>query len=170
MPTTKTKKPAVKAIAKKPVAKKAPVKAKPVAKKPVAKKAPVKAKPVAKKPVAKKAPVKAPVKAKPVAKKPVAKKVPAKAPTKAVKAVPAKAAKAEPAAKGKKVKEVALPVAEVVEEKKTRGRKPKAETAPVEGGEVVLTDRQKARERKADRKSTRLNSSHEFVSRMPSSA
>ncbi|WP_246531521.1 RNA polymerase sigma factor RpoD [Polynucleobacter paneuropaeus] len=168
MPTTKTKKPAVKAIAKKPVAKKAPVKAKPVAKKPVAKKAPVKAKPAAKKPVAKKAPVKAkpvakkpvakkapvktPVKAKPVAKKPVAKKVPAKAPTKAVKAVPAKAAKAEPAAKGKKVKEVALPVAEVVEEKKTRGRKPKAETAPVEGGEVVLTDRQKARERKAKEK------------------
>ena len=136
MPTTKTKKPAVKAIAKKPVAKKAPVKAKPVAKKPVAKKAPVKT----------------PVKAKPVAKKPVAKKVPAKAPTKAVKAVPAKAAKAEPAAKGKKVKEVALPVAEVVEEKKTRGRKPKAETAPVEGGEVVLTDRQKARERKAKEK------------------
>ncbi|WP_244973657.1 RNA polymerase sigma factor RpoD [Polynucleobacter paneuropaeus] len=168
MPTTKTKKPAVKAIAKKPVAKKAPVKAKPVAKKPVAKKAPVKAKPVAKKPVAKKAPIKAkpvakkpvakkapvktPVKAKPVAKKPVAKKVPAKAPTKAVKAVPAKAAKAEPAAKGKKVKEVALPVAEVVEEKKTRGRKPKAETSPVEGGEVVLTDRQKARERKAKEK------------------
>ncbi len=152
MPTTKTKKPAVKAIAKKPVAKKAPVKAKPVAKKPVAKKAPVKAKPVAKKPVAKKAPVKTPVKAKPVAKKPVAKKVPAKAPTKAVKAVPAKAAKAEPAAKGKKVKEVALPVAEVVEEKKTRGRKPKAETSPVEGGEVVLTDRQKARERKAKEK------------------
>ena len=78
--------------------------------------------------------------------------MPAKAPTKAVKAVPAKAAKAEPAAKGKKVKEVALPVAEVVEEKKTRGRKPKAETAPVEGGEVVLTDRQKARERKAKEK------------------
>jgi len=172
MPTTKTKKPAVKAVAKKPVAKKAPVKAKPVAKKPVAKKAPVKAKPVAKKPVAKKAPVKAkpvakkpvakktpakaPVKAKPVAKKPVAKKVPAKAPAKAVKAVPVKAvkvpAKAEPVAKGKKVKEVALPVAEVVEEKKTRGRKPKADTAPAEGGEVVLTDRQKARERKAKEK------------------
>jgi len=172
MPTTKTKKPAVKAVAKKPVAKKAPVKAKPVAKKPVAKKAPVKAKPVAKKPVAKKAPVKAkpvakkpvakkapakaPVKAKPVAKKPAAKKVPVKAPAKAVKAVPVKAvkvpAKAEPVAKGKKVKEAALPVAEVVEEKKTRGRKPKAETAPAEGGEVVLTDRQKARERKAKEK------------------
>ena len=136
MPTTKTKKPAVKAVAKKPVAKKAPVKAKPVAKKPVAKKAPVKAKPVAK--------------------KPVAKKVPAKAPAKAVKAAPVKAvkvpAKAKPVAKGKKVKEVALPVAEVVEEKKTRGRKPKAETAPAEGGEVVLTDRQKARERKAKEK------------------
>ncbi|MBT8575569.1 RNA polymerase sigma factor RpoD [Polynucleobacter paneuropaeus] len=43
-------------------------------------------------------------------------------------------------------------MAEVVEEKKTRGRKPKAETAPVEGGEVVLTDRQKARERKAKEK------------------
>jgi len=172
MPTTKTKKPAVKAVAKKPVAKKAPVKAKPVAKKPVAKKAPVKAKPVAKKPVAKKAPVKAkpvakkpvakkalakvPVKVKPLAKKPVAKKVPAKAPAKAVKAAPVKAvkvpAKAEPVAKGKKVKEAALPVAEVVEEKKTRGRKPKAETAPAEGGEVVLTDRQKARERKAKEK------------------
>jgi len=156
MPTTKTKKPAVKAVAKKPVAKKAPVKAKPVAKKPVAKKAPVKAKPLAKKPVAKKVPAKAPVKAKPLAKKPVAKKVPAKAPAKAVKAVPVKAvkvpAKAEPVAKGKKVKEAALPVAEVVEEKKTRGRKPKAETAPAEGGEVVLTDRQKARERKAKEK------------------
>ena len=120
MPTTKTKKPAVKAVAKKPVAKKAPVKAKPLAK------------------------------------KPVAKKVPAKAPAKAVKAVPVKAvkvpAKAEPVAKGKKVKEAALPVAEVVEEKKTRGRKPKTETAPAEGGEVVLTDRQKARERKAKEK------------------
>jgi len=156
MPTTKTKKPAVKAVAKKPVAKKAPVKAKPAAKKPVAKKAPVKAKPLAKKPVAKKVPAKAPVKAKPLAKKPVAKKVPAKAPAKAVKAVPVKAvkvpAKAEPVAKGKKVKEAALPVAEVVEEKKTRGRKPKTETAPAEGGEVVLTDRQKARERKAKEK------------------
>ena len=101
-------------------------------------------------------PAKAPVKAKPLAKKPVAKKVPAKAPAKAVKAVPVKAvkvpAKAEPVAKGKKVKEAALPVAEVVEEKKTRGRKPKAETAPAEGGEVVLTDRQKARERKAKEK------------------
>ena len=120
MPTTKTKKPAVKAVAKKPVAKKAPVKAKPLAK------------------------------------KPVAKKVPAKAPAKAVKAVPVKAvkvpAKAEPVAKGKKVKEAALPIAEVVEEKKTRGRKPKTETAPAEGGEVVLTDRQKARERKAKEK------------------
>ena len=172
MPTTKTKKPAVKVVAKKPVAKKAPVRAKPVAKKPVAKKAPVKAKPVAKKPVAKKAPVKAkpvakkpvakkapakaPVKAKPVAKKPAAKKVPVKTPAKAVKAAPVKPvkvpAKAEPLAKGKKVKEVLLPEAEVVEEKKTRGRKPKADTAPAEGGEVVLTDRQKARERKAKEK------------------
>ena len=106
--------------------------------------------------MAKKALAKVPVKVKPLAKKPVAKKVPAKAPAKAVKAVPVKAvkvpAKAEPVAKGKKVKEAALPVAEVVEEKKTRGRKPKAETAPAEGGEVVLTDRQKARERKAKEK------------------
>ncbi|MBT8583724.1 RNA polymerase sigma factor RpoD [Polynucleobacter paneuropaeus] len=43
-------------------------------------------------------------------------------------------------------------MAEVVKEKKTSGRKPKAKTAPVEGGEVVLTDRQKARERKAKEK------------------
>jgi len=181
MPTTKTKKPAVKAVAKKPAAKKVPakvavkkpvakkvaVKAKPVAKKPVAKKVAVKAKPVAKKPVAKKVAVKAKPVAKKVAAKPVAKptakqaakpvaKAAVKVPAKVAKVVPAKVAKAvakpEPVAKGKKAKEALLPVVEVVEEKKTRGRKPKAEVAPVESGEVVLTDRQKARERKAKEK------------------
>ena len=165
MPTTKTKKPAVKAVAKKPVAKKVPVKV--AAKKPVAKKVAVKAKPVAKKPVAKKVAVKAKPVAKKVAAKPLAKptakpaakpvaKAAVKVPAKVAKVVPAKVAKAvakpEPVAKGKKAKEALLPVVEVVEEKKTRGRKPKAEVAPVESGEVVLTDRQKARERKAKEK------------------
>jgi RNA polymerase primary sigma factor len=180
MPNTKTKKPvkpATKTVAKsasKPVAKKTA--AKPAAKtKVVAKKAPVKtakapakkvvAKPAAKtKVVAKKAPVKtAKAPAKPVAKKSVAKpvkvavkKVPTKAPAKVVKAVPVKNTKAIAApkveeSKGKKAKsvEVAAPVVE--EEKKTRGRKPKAD-ALVEGAEPVLTDRQKARERKAKEK------------------
>jgi len=180
MPNTKTKKPvkpATKAVAKsvsKPAAKKTA--AKPAAKtKVVAKKAPVKtvkapakkvvAKPAAKtKVVAKKAPVKT-VKApaKPAAKKSVAKpvkaavkKVPVKAPAKVVKAVAVKNTKVIAASKveeikGKKAKsvEVAAPVVE--EEKKTRGRKPKAD-APVEGAEPVLTDRQKARERKAKEK------------------
>ena len=165
MPTTKTKKPAVKAVAKKPVAKKVPAKV--AVKKPVAKKVAVKAKPVAKKPVAKKVAVKAKSVAKKVAAKPVAKptakpaakpvaKAAVKVPAKVAKVVPAKVAKVvakpEPVAKGKKAKEALLPVVEVVEEKKTRGRKPKAEVAPVESGEVVLTDRQKARERKAKEK------------------
>ena len=157
-PAAKAKTPA------KPVAKaKAP--AKPAAK-PVAKaKAP--AKPAAK-PVAKaKTPAK-PVKAvpKPAAKtpakasKPVAKVEPAKkGKPVVVKAAPAKSVKAEPKAdakveaKGKKVKAPEVEaVAEVVgEEKKVRGRKAKAD-APVEGAEPVLTDRQKARERKAKEK------------------
>ena len=149
MPTTKTKKPAVKAVVKKPVAKKVPAKV--AVKKPVAKKVAVKAKPVAKKVAAK--PVAKPT-AKPAA-KPVAKAA-VKVPAKVAKVVPAKVAKVvakpEPVAKGKKAKEALLPVVEVVEEKKTRGRKPKAEVAPVESGEVVLTDRQKARERKAKEK------------------
>ncbi|MBU3592505.1 RNA polymerase sigma factor RpoD [Polynucleobacter sp. 71A-WALBACH] len=168
----------VKAAAKPAAKAKAPAKpVKPVAKtvKPVAKpaaKAPTKAvaKVVAKaparsaKPVAK-APVKAPVKA-------VAKTV-AKAPTKTVKpeakveapkkgktAVAPKAEVEKPAkvakeakevkeAKGKKVKEVETEV-ETTEEVK-KGRKPKAD-APAEGAEPVLTDRQKARERKAKEK------------------
>lgn len=158
-------KPAPKAKAPaKPVAKaKAPakpVKAPAKAAKPVAKtKAP--AKPVAKVPAK---PVKAPAKAaakpaktpaKPAAKAP-AKTVnaPAKAPTKvvapkveAVKEV--KPAKEVKEAKGKKAKEVQVEVVATEEVKK--GRKPKAD-APAEGAEPVLTDRQKARERKAKEK------------------
>ena len=171
-PVAKAKTPAkpVKAAAK-PVAKPA---TKPAAKAPVkAVKAP--AKPAAK-PVAK---AKTPDKpSKPAAKstaKPAAKsvaKVPAKVVKPAAKVEPAKKGKAVPAkveptkvskaelkaepkleAKGKKAKavEVGVGTEVVVEEKKTRGRKAKAE-APVEGAEPVLTDRQKARERKAKEK------------------
>jgi len=162
----------VKALAK-PAAK-AKTPAKPVAKaktpaKPVAKaKTPAKPFKTPAKPVSKaKTPAK-PVKAvpKPAAKtpakasKPVAKVEPAKkGKPVVVKAAPAKSVKAEPKAdakveaKGKKVKTPAVEaVAEVVgEEKKVRGRKAKAD-APVEGAEPVLTDRQKARERKAKEK------------------
>ncbi|WP_128112620.1 RNA polymerase sigma factor RpoD [Polynucleobacter necessarius] len=181
-PAPKAKTPAkpVKAAAK-PVAK-AKTAAKPAPKAKVVAKAPAKpvkaaAKPVAKaKTAAKPAPkakvvAKAPAKpvkaaAKPVAKapaKPVA-KAPAKAakaevkvePVKKGKAVPApkaeevKAAKEVKEAKGKKAK-VTEAVVEVVEEEKKRGRKAKAD-APAEGAEPVLTDRQKARERKAKEK------------------
>ncbi|MEY3418997.1 MAG: hypothetical protein RJA46_768, partial [Pseudomonadota bacterium] len=166
-------KPAAKAKAPaKPAAKaKAPAKpAKPVAKakapaKPVAKaKTPVKAaKPVAKAPAK---PVKAPAKAvKPAAKTPAkpAAKVVAKpvakveAPKKGKAAVaskvevekPAKPAKEVKEAKGKKAKAVEVEVVATEEVKK--GRKPKAD-APAEGAEPVLTDRQKARERKAKEK------------------
>ena len=162
----------VKAPAK-PAAK-AKTPAKPVAKaktpaKPVAKaKTPAKPFKTPAKPVSKaKTPAK-PVKAvpKPAAKtpakasKPVAKVEPAKkGKPVVVKAAPAKSVKAEPKAdakveaKGKKVKAPEVEaVAEVVgEEKKVRGRKAKAD-APVEGAEPVLTDRQKARERKAKEK------------------
>jgi RNA polymerase primary sigma factor len=150
-------KPVVKAKAPaKPVAKgKAP--AKPVAKaktpaKPVAK-AKTPAKPVTKaktpaKPVAKaKAPAKPVVKAKapakPEAKVQTAKKGKAAAP-KVETEKPAKAAK-EP--KGKKVAAVEVVGTEEVK----KGRKPKAE-ALADGAEPVLTDRQKARERKAKEK------------------
>ncbi len=179
-PVKAAAKPKAKAAAK-PVAKKAKALAKPV-KPAVKPKAKAVAKPVAKKaaakPVVKKAKpiVKPASKAKAVA-KPVAKKVqPAAKPVKAVKA-PAKPAKAavkpastkvkvakpEPAkkvkasavakaeeVKGKKAKaaEVTAPVAE---EEKKRGRKAKVE-APSDGAEPVLTDRQKARERKAKEK------------------
>ncbi len=162
----------VKALAK-PAAK-AKTPAKPVAKAKTPAKTVAKAKTPAKpfktpaKPASKaKTPAK-PVKAvpKPAAKtpakasKPVAKVEPAKkGKPVVVKAAPAKSVKAEPKAdakveaKGKKVKTPAVePVAEVVgEEKKVRGRKAKAD-APVEGAEPVLTDRQKARERKAKEK------------------
>ena len=211
MPTTKTKKPAAKPVAKakapaKPAPKasakaKAPAKPAPKAKTPakpvkaVAKPAPkakAPAKPVkpAAKPVAKpaaKAPaktVKAPAKPVPKAKapaktvkpaaKPAAKasaKPAAKAPAKTV-AKPAVAAKAvkpavkvEAPAKGKAVKveepkvekevkgkkaPVTEEQVEVIEEVK-KARKTKAD-APAEGAEPVLTDRQKARERKAKEK------------------
>ena len=169
-------KPAAKKVATKPVAKKAPAKPVKAAAKPAAKKAPAKPVKVAAKPAAKKAPAKPAVKAKtpvkaakaPVkaAAKQVAKKAPVKVPAKSVKVAakaPAKVAKVEPAKKGKvapapKVEELkgkkakgAELAAPVVEEEKKRGRKAKAET-PADGAEPVLTDRQKARERKAKEK------------------
>ncbi|ANJ00812.1 RNA polymerase sigma factor RpoD [Polynucleobacter wuianus] len=156
-PVKATAKPAPKAkvVAKAPAkpAPKSKVPAKPV--KAAAKPAP-KAKTVAKAPAK---PVKAAAK-------------PAKAPAKPVKAAaPTKASKAEvkvePAKKGKavatKAEEVkdtkepkgkkgkAAEVVAVVEQEKKRGRKAKAD-APAEGAEPVLTDRQKARERKAKEK------------------
>ena len=109
-----------------------------------------------------KAPVKAAakpaVKAKAVPVK-AAKVVPAKTPVKAakseVKVEPAKKGKAVAAPKaeelkGKKAKTVDVAV-EPVEEEKKRGRKAKAD-APADNAEPVLTDRQKARERKAKEK------------------
>ena len=153
-------KPAAKKVPAKPVAKKAPAKPVKAAAKPAAKKAPTKPAVKAKTPVkAAKAPLKA-------AAKPVAKKAPVKVPAKSVKVAakaPAKVAKVEPAKKGKaapapKVEELkgkkakgAELAAPVVEEEKKRGRKAKAE-APADGAEPVLTDRQKARERKAKEK------------------
>ena len=173
-PAPKAKAPVkpVKAVAK--PAPKAPAKPAPKAKAPVK---PVKAaaKPAPKAPAKPAAKAKAPVKpvkaaAKPAPKAPVkpvkaAAKPAPKAPVKAVKpevkiepvkkgkAVPApKAEKVEVAkeSKGKKAKEVEV-IAEVVEEEKKRGRKAKAD-APTENAEPVLTDRQKARERKAKEK------------------
>jgi RNA polymerase primary sigma factor len=173
--------PKAKAVAKpapKAAAKPAP-KAKAVAKPAPKAKAPAKPAPKAKavaKPVkaAKPAPkAKTPVKAVKAPAKPAPKaKTPAK-PVKAVAKAPAKAVKAakpevkpEPAKKGKaaaapkaedvkelKGKKVKAPEVEapVVEEEKKRGRKAKAD-APAENAEPVLTDRQKARERKAKEK------------------
>ena len=175
-PTKAPAKPAPKAKAPaKPVAKaKAPakpVKAPAKVAKPVAK-AKTPAKPVAKatvKPA--KAPAKAAAKpakapAKPVAKapaKPV--KTPAKTAAKVEKLEPAKKgkvvapkveavkeakqAKEAKEVKGKKAKEVQ--VEGVATEEVKKGRKPKADAA-AEGAEPVLTDRQKARERKAKEK------------------
>ncbi|QWE06265.1 RNA polymerase sigma factor RpoD [Polynucleobacter sp. JS-JIR-5-A7] len=169
-------KPAAKKATTKPVAKKVPAKPIKAAAKPAAKKATAKPVKAAAKPAAKKAPakpavkVKTPVKAAkaPVkaAAKPAAKKAPVKVPAKSVKVAakaPAKVAKVEPAKKGKaapapKVEELkgkkakgAELAAPVVDEEKKRGRKAKAET-PADGAEPVLTDRQKARERKAKEK------------------
>jgi RNA polymerase primary sigma factor len=131
----KAVKPAVKAPAKPAV--KAKAAAKPV--KPVAK---TPAKPAAKvtKPVAK---VETPKKGKAA----VATKVEVLKPAKAVKAVKEVKEVKEP--KGKKAK--AVEVESVATEEVKKGRKPKAD-APAEGAEPVLTDRQKARERKAKEK------------------
>ena len=153
-PVAKAKAPAKPAVNAKPVAKvvakavKAP--AKPVAKakaptKPAAKVVKAPAKPVAK--VAAKAPVKA---AKPVVKAAVKPEVKVDAPKKGKAAAPkAEVEKDAKEAKGKKVKVVEIEVVATEEVKK--GRKPKAD-APAEGAEPVLTDRQKARERKAKEK------------------
>ena len=171
-PVKAAAKPKVKAAAK-PVAKKAKATAKPVkaaakptskvkaVAKPVAKKAKSASKAVAK-PVAKKAaakPTKPAPKTKALAKPAKNVKTTAKSPAKPIKAVakpePVKKGKASAVAKAEEVKgkkakasEVTVPV---VEEEKKRGRKAKVE-APSDGAEPVLTDRQKARERKAKEK------------------
>ena len=154
-PKAKAKTPA-KPAPKRVVAKPAPkAKAKTPAKPAVKAKAKTPAKPVKpapKKVVAKPAPkAKAKTPAKPVK---AAVKVPAKAETKVELAKKAKAAvlKVEEVKelKGKKAKAVDV-AAPVVEEEKKRGRKAKAEV-PTDGAEPVLTDRQKARERKAKEK------------------
>ncbi len=175
-PVKAVAKPAPKAKAPAKPAPKAKIPAKPVkpAAKPVAKpaaKAPAKTVKAPAKPVAK---AKAPAKPVKPAAKPAAKasaKPAAKAPAKTV-AKPAVAAKAvkpavkvEATAKGKAVKveepkvekevkgkkaPVTEEQVEVVEEVK-KARKTKAD-APAEGAEPVLTDRQKARERKAKEK------------------
>ena len=180
-PAVKAKTPAkpVKAVAKPAPKAKAPAKPAPKAKAPAkpAPKAKAPAKPAPKAPakpvkaVAKPAPkAKAPAKPVKAATKPV--KAAAK-PTAKVTAKPAKAeVKVEPVKKGKaattpkaelaketnaakEVKDKKAKAAElevpVVEEEKKRGRKAKAD-APAENAEPVLTDRQKARERKAKEK------------------
>jgi len=136
-PVTKAKVPAKPAPKAKTPAKPVKVVVKPVTKAP--------AKPVAKAPAkAAKPEVKAIVKAEPV-KKGKAAAAPKAEPVKATKEV-----KEAKESKGKKAKvaEVEVPV---VEEEKKRGRKAKAD-APAENAEPVLTDRQKARERKAKEK------------------
>ncbi|MBU3604867.1 RNA polymerase sigma factor RpoD [Polynucleobacter sp. AP-Kaivos-20-H2] len=146
--------PKAKALAKPAPKAKAPVKpvkavAKPAPK--VAAKAPAKPTKAVAKPTAK-------VPAKPVAKAPVktAKAEVKVEPVKKGKAAPAP--KAEPIKDAKEVKETKgkkAKVAEVevpaVEDEKKRGRKAKAD-APADNAEPVLTDRQKARERKAKEK------------------
>ncbi len=169
-PIVKAKTPAkpVKAAAK--PAPKAPAKAstkapaKPIVKaKTPAKPVKAAAKPAPKAPA--KASTKAPEKPTKAVAKPVA-KVPAKPVTKApakaeVKVEPAKKGNALPAPKAelakeiKETKEKKAKVAELevpaAEDEKKRGRKAKAD-APAENVEPVLTDRQKARERKAKEK------------------
>ncbi len=145
-PAAKAPAKAVKVVAK-PVAKaKAPVK--PVAKAPI-KVAKVAAKPLAK--VAAKPAAKAP--AKPAAKTPVKAAKPdlkVEAPKKGKAAAPkAEVEKDNDEAKGKQAK--AVEVEEVATEEAKKGRKPKTD-APAEGAEPILTDRQKARERKAKEK------------------
>ena len=159
-------KPAAKAKAHAKPATKAKAKAPAKAAKPVAKaKPPAKpAKPVAKAKTPAKS-VKAPAKAAKTpaktATKPVAK---VEVPKKGKPAVPklelvksAKAAKAgkevseAKETKGKKAKAVDLETEIVATVEVKKGRKPKAD-APAEGAEPVLTDRQKARERKAKEK------------------
>jgi RNA polymerase primary sigma factor len=161
--------PKVKAVTKPAPKAKAKTPAKPAPKKVVAKPAP---KPKAKTPAKPAVKAKAKTPAKPAPKKVVAIPAPkakAKTPAKPVKAVVKVSAKAETKVelakkakaatskveevkelKGKKAKAVdaATPV---VEEEKKRGRKVKAEV-PADGAEPVLTDRQKARERKAKEK------------------
>jgi len=153
-------------VAAKPVAKKAKASAKPVkaAAKPaskakaITKPAAKKAKPASKakaatKPVAKKAKpvkaVKAPAKPLKAAAKTASTKVKAAKPEPVKKVKASAVAKAEEI-KGKKAKAAEV-TAPVVEEEKKRGRKAKVE-APSDGAEPVLTDRQKARERKAKEK------------------
>ena len=171
-PVKAAAKPKVKAAAK-PVAKKAKAPAKPVkaaakptskvkaVAKPIAKKAKSGSKAVAKSVVKKAAtkPTKPAPKTKALAKPAKNLKTAAKAPAKPIKAAakpePVKKGKASAVAKAEEVKgkkakasEVTAPV---VEEEKKRGRKAKVET-PSDGAEPVLTDRQKARERKAKEK------------------
>jgi RNA polymerase primary sigma factor len=156
-PTPKAKAPAKPAPKAKAPAK--PVKvAKPAPKAKVKAKAPAKPAPKAK------APAKPAPKAKAVAKVPVKPvKTAAKVPAKAAKVAKAEA-KLEPVKKGKAVakaeevkelkgKKAKAPEVEapVVEEEKKRGRKAKAD-ASADNAEPVLTDRQKARERKAKEK------------------
>ncbi|QWE00092.1 RNA polymerase sigma factor RpoD [Polynucleobacter sp. JS-Mosq-20-D10] len=167
-------KPAAKAKAPAKPAAKAKAPAKPAAKakvpakaaKPVAKaKAPAKPVKTVAKAKAPAKPVKAPAKAvkapTKTAAKPAAKvAVPKKGKVAAPKAEVAKTAKTAKAAKevveaketkGKKTKAVEVGTEVAVAEEVKKGRKPKAD-APAEGAEPVLTDRQKARERKAKEK------------------
>ena len=177
-PATKVKvaKPALKAKAPAKPAPKAKAPAKPATKAKIAKpapkaKAPAKPAPKAKAPAKPASKAKAPAKPAPKAK--AVAKVPAKPAPKvnAAAKVPAKAAKVAKAEvkiesvkkgkavakaeevkdlKGKKAKAPELETP-VVEEEKKRGRKAKAD-APADNAEPVLTDRQKARERKAKEK------------------